>query len=71
MEVQDYRELQFRCRCDRDRIGSMLSTLPLGDLDEMIAEGKAEITCNFCNSVYQFSIEELTEVRRSRQKVQN
>lgn len=71
LEIQDHRELQFRCRCDRGRIEAMLRTLADGDIDEMIAEGKAEITCNFCNSVYQFSVEELTEVRRGRQKVQN
>ena len=71
LEVQDTRELQFRCRCDRERVAAMLRGLGEMELDEMIAEGKAEITCNFCADVYQFSVDELIEIRRSKQKVTN
>jgi molecular chaperone Hsp33 len=71
VEVQDQRQLQFRCRCDRGRIEAMLGGLPDGDLDELIGEGKAEITCNFCAAVYQFDKDELNELRRRKQRVQN
>ena len=49
----------------------MLGGLPDGDLDELIGEGKAEITCNFCAAVYQFDKDELNELRRRKQRVQN
>jgi molecular chaperone Hsp33 len=71
VEVQDQRQLQFRCRCDRGRIEAMLGGLPDCDLDELIGEGKAEITCNFCAAVYQFDKDELNELRRRKQRVQN
>ncbi|MBL8632276.1 MAG: Hsp33 family molecular chaperone HslO [Myxococcales bacterium] len=71
LEVQDERVLQFRCRCDHARIAAMLQTVTVSDLDEMIEEGKAEITCNFCAQVYQISKDELIAVRRSKQQVQN
>jgi len=71
LEVQDERQLGFRCRCDRGRIEAMLQTLRVDELDEMISDGKAEITCNFCAAMYHFGIDELIEVRRGKQKVQN
>ncbi len=71
LEVQDQRSLQFRCRCDSSRIAVMLQTVAMRDLDELIEEGKAEITCNFCAQVYQISKETLLEIRRGRQQVQN
>ena len=40
------------------------------ELDEMIAEGKAEITCNFCADVYQFSVDELTRSVAANRKSQ-
>ncbi|MCS6912834.1 MAG: Hsp33 family molecular chaperone HslO [Myxococcales bacterium] len=51
-EVLGSRPLRFRCRCSRDRVEGMLRTLSALDLSEMAAEGKAEVTCNYCNEVY-------------------
>jgi len=44
IEVQNERPLLFRCRCDRGSIEAMIAGQPIADLDEMIAEGKAEVT---------------------------
>lgn len=57
--------LTFRCRCDKDRVASLLRGLSAADLDEMIADGKAEIECNFCSTKYQISRQELLDIRRS------
>jgi molecular chaperone Hsp33 len=62
------RPVQFHCRCSRDRIESMLGLLSSVDLDEMIADDKpAEITCNFCNTVYRVERGELERIRGPRQ----
>lgn len=67
IEVQDERPLEFRCRCDRGRIIAMISGQTLEIIDEMIAEGQAEVTCNYCGEVYQISREELTDLRAQKQ----
>ncbi len=63
IELQDHHELRFQCRCSKERIEGMLTTLGLVDLDEMIAEGFAEITCNYCNQTYHVMAETLSRIR--------
>ncbi len=51
--------LTANCRCSRDRILRALSTLPRHDLVAIRDEGEAEITCEFCNTVYRLDVAEL------------
>ncbi len=61
----DDQPLEFRCRCAAERILDMLRLLTIEDLDEMIAEGKpAEVTCNFCNELYQIGTPDLERIRQ-------
>jgi|JI102314A2RNA_FD_contig_81_13674_length_1464_multi_1_in_0_out_0_1 molecular chaperone Hsp33 len=72
VEVLDSRPLAFRCRCDRGRIEAMIAGMSLPDLDGLIDEGKAEITCNFCSEVYLISRDELVQMRAlAKQREQN
>jgi len=72
LELFDERPLRFQCRCDRERIKAMIGGLELTDLDEMISEGKAEISCNYCAQVYSLDREELISLRQARpQREQN
>lgn len=66
LEFIDERPLRFQCRCDQGRILTMLGGMDLRDIDEMIDEGKAEITCNYCSQVYVISRDELLAVRSER-----
>jgi molecular chaperone Hsp33 len=68
VEVLDERPLQFRCRCDRGRIEAMIAGQALTDLDEMIAEGQAEVTCNFCGEVYVVGKDDLLRLREQKQE---
>lgn len=64
-KILEKRELRFACRCSRERALSALISLPQEDLEAMIAEGKdAELTCQFCGEVYQFTIPELMAERQ-------
>lgn len=63
IEYLDQRELRFRCRCSLERIEGMLTTLSPTDLDEMIVEGRAEITCNYCAKVYEIPRADLARIR--------
>lgn len=54
------REPHYRCDCSRARIERALIAVGAAELNQMIDEDHgAELTCHFCNSVYQFSEEEL------------
>ena len=72
LEFVDQRPLRFQCRCDRQRITAMLGGMSIAELDEMIAEGKAEVTCNYCAVRYEVPRDELLALRKSRpQREQN
>ena len=64
IEFLDERPLRFQCRCSAERVSDVLSLLSTVELDEMIAdEGKAEVTCNFCNSTFVVGRPELETIR--------
>ncbi len=64
VELLDERPLRFFCHCSRERVVDSLTLLTTVDLDEMIADdGKAEVTCNFCNRRYEVVADELEQIR--------
>lgn len=53
----------YECDCSKENMADGLATLDKGVLKEMIEEdGKAELTCHFCNKKYNFSKEELEKI---------
>lgn len=53
----------YECDCSKEYMAEALATLDKTELKSMIEEdGKAEITCHFCNKRYYFSKEELQEI---------
>jgi len=64
VRVYETHALAARCRCSRDRVETMLRALAPQDLEEMTAEGKVLVTCEFCSTVYTFdeqAVEALVE----------
>ncbi len=54
------RALKFACRCTSERVESMMATLPLEDLRELVAKGTAaRIFCHMCGKSYEFSLARL------------
>lgn len=51
--------LQVGCRCSRERILDMLSTMPLDDRAHMVVDGKIAVHCQFCNRSEIFTPEEV------------
>jgi molecular chaperone Hsp33 len=51
--------LRAQCRCSRDRVSSVLRSLPRSELAELETEGALEVTCEFCNSKYRFTLADL------------
>jgi molecular chaperone Hsp33 len=48
-----------QCRCSRERVESVLKSLPQDELKELEVDGALEVTCEFCNSKYRFTLTEL------------
>ena len=60
VEYTDKLPVSFQCNCSRERVGKVLLSLGKNELEDMIREGKeVELNCQFCNSHYRFSPEEL------------
>ena len=53
----------YECDCSKEYMADALATLDKKELKSMIEEdGKAELTCHFCNKKYNFSKEDLEEI---------
>ena len=58
--AESTQEIYFKCPCSRNRSLGALKLLGKEELKKIIEEdGKAELTCHFCNNIYQIEKEEL------------
>ena len=63
LELSDTLPVRFHCNCSKTRVEKALISIGRQELKIMIQEGKpVELNCHFCNTNYQFSIEELKEI---------
>ena len=64
LEILETRPVRFHCPCSRERVEAMLELLGHAELSAMIRDdGRAEVTCNFCNERYEVSRGELETIR--------
>ncbi len=62
-EILETQTIQWHCNCNRDRFFGALSTIKYEDLEEMIAEDHGcTVKCEFCNTEYKFSEDELKTI---------
>ena len=57
--ISEQTALAFSCSCDRARVEKILISLGKQELEELVTEGQAELTCHFCSQQYRFSKQEL------------
>jgi molecular chaperone Hsp33 len=51
----------FRCRCSRERVGTMLRALGREEVDSVLEEfGQVEVRCEFCSRAYRFDAVDAT-----------
>ena len=59
----------YECDCSKEHMADALATLDKKELKEIIEEdGKAELTCHFCNKKYEFSKDELEKILEEKDK---
>jgi molecular chaperone Hsp33 len=59
VRVFDTQPVEARCRCSRERIIGILRSFPPQDLDELREDKVTTVTCEFCNTTYEFGRDEL------------
>ncbi|QAV33729.1 molecular chaperone Hsp33 [Fervidobacterium changbaicum] len=61
----------FQCLCSREKAFESLKVLDLSDLDEMLGEGKAEVTCKWCSTTYTFGPDEIKMAIEEKKKIES
>lgn len=65
MQINEKTDTRFHCNCSKERVEKALISIGRKELNEMIQEGKPiETNCHFCNTNYNFTVEELKEILR-------
>jgi molecular chaperone Hsp33 len=66
--VLDSRRVEFFCPCSLERFAGFIGALPLGDLEDLAANGPFPVraTCHYCNSTYEFSEEDMRGMLKKR-----
>lgn len=63
VKILDKQEVSFACDCSKDKMEQALFTLGKEEIEDMIKEDHGcEISCQFCNTKYQFSEDELKQI---------
>ena len=65
MQINEKTDTRFHCNCSKERVEKALISIGRKELNEMIQEGKPiEMNCHFCNTNYNFTVEEMKEILR-------
>lgn len=68
-DVVDSYEPEYRCACSREKVTRAFCAMSAEDLRSLPnAEGKVEVTCSFCDSVYTFTEAEIQRLAESNQE---
>lgn len=63
LEILDKVDTEFYCNCDKERVAKALISVGKDELQAMIDDGETvELNCHFCNTNYEFTVEELKEL---------
>ncbi len=63
VEILDKVPTKFDCNCTKERVEKAIVSIGKKEIQEMINDGETiEVNCHFCNTHYNFSIEELKDI---------
>lgn len=65
VELEHPYDVEYQCRCSRERVMRSVGLLGLKELDEIIAKGETtEVSCEFCGRGYTLTPADIREVRQ-------
>lgn len=63
-ELVEEMDLSYQCDCSKERFKKGLATLDVSELNDIIKDEKPiHITCDFCKTEYEFSLEEIKSIK--------
>lgn len=66
LQINDTIPAQYLCDCSRERVERAIMSIGKKDIQKMIDEAKpVEVTCQFCDKIYNFEIDDLKEMIKS------
>ena len=69
LEITDTIPTQFYCNCSKERVEQAVASIVKKDIQEMIDEGKdIEVKCHFCNTAYNYTVEDLKNILKRSKK---
>src|SRR5690606_13076460 len=63
-QILTERPIRFGCSCSRERVAGMLQSLGQEEATAALADGVAEVRCEFCGQHYRFTPAEIGELFR-------
>jgi molecular chaperone Hsp33 len=51
-----------RCRCSRERVETVLRSLPRDEIESLKVDGEVVVTCEFCSRSYNFADADLEQI---------
>lgn len=65
VEIMETGETRFACNCSKSRVEKALISIGKKEIQDMIDDGEPiEVKCHFCNTGYEFSVEDLKTIYR-------
>lgn len=65
VELFPAQAIEFVCGCSRDKCEAAIISLGQTAIEEHIAEGKLDISCEYCNTTYHFDANALVQLARN------
>jgi molecular chaperone Hsp33 len=62
VELFSPQQVSFVCGCSRDKCSAAIISLGPDVINEHIADGKLDISCEYCNKTYHFNVADLTSL---------
>ncbi|HEX3020932.1 MAG TPA: Hsp33 family molecular chaperone HslO, partial [Lachnospiraceae bacterium] len=63
VEIMDTVPTRFYCNCSKEKVEKAIISIGKKDIQEMIDDGEPiEVNCHFCNTHYNYSVEELKDM---------
>ena len=63
LEITDTMPARFYCNCSKERIEKAIISVGKKEIQSMIDDGKdIEVKCHFCNTAYNYTVDELKEL---------
>lgn len=59
IHVFETKNIEYKCRCSREKSLDILKTIKSSELDSLSIEGKISVDCQFCNKSHVFSKSEI------------